>query len=277
MGGRARFRPAVLIAVPTGILLIIVSWTHFVASRVARAIQHPVVLPYEEATKTSEIDWDVTSSPVASGHGVELVQHHVDVQMTLVYPRFGFADDSFFVRVSDLTFSYAGTDPSDVLLFKNRKLLLERHTNRGERTSIYSMIERFPLGGLGISLSIPGAEVSPTGVVQLTEGDLKWAVRPTHSGTYKGLFHLSEIPGSKPLVATWWKPEYWFEFVNSDSSFSIEVKDRILTRERLISWMGTFFGAFLTLPGIIAFLNSRREREKKRQEEEGKTRRIIVS
>ena len=137
----------------------------------------------------------------------------------------------------------------------------------------------FDSGCLGLSLSVPGSEVSPNGVAPLRGGVAEWIVRPAHAGSYKALVEIVETKcAERSLVAVQENSGkgYGFEFINQPTSFTFNVTDRLLTREKMVSWIGGFFGAFLTLPGIIAFIEAQREKRNKRREDEDKSRRIIV-
>ena len=68
---------------------------------------------------------------------------------------------------------------------------------------------------------------------------------------------------------------YYSFYTDDKANLSIEVEDKLLTREHLLAWVAAFLGAFLTLPGILAFLQKRRE-EREKSTSTQKEKQIIV-
>ena len=248
LNGKVGLRSIALTSALLGVVIIVLSQTHAVIGRVAMLTLRPAKAYFENAvedirvllTKVEDIGYDVPpENPVESS---------AIVHMKVEHPRSSFTDTSFFVRASGLTLSVDAA-PND---------------HDWNEASIRSLLGS---GCLGLSLSVPGSEVSPNGVAPLRGGVAEWIVRPAHSGSYKALIQIVETPCDERSLAISKKvarQEHRFEFINQPSSFSFDVTDRLLTREKLLSWLGGFFGAFLTLPGLIAFIEAQREKRRKR-------------
>lgn len=120
---------------------------------------------------------------------------------------------------------------------------------------------------LSFTLMLAGAEVQPKEKNPLSEaGRTWWSVKAKASGRLEG-FLRPNFPrrtgghGGKHRVA--------YE-VDDHIPIAVDAHQRIFTRPAIVSWIGGFFGSLLTLPGLLAFIEQRRARRKKRQDEESR-------
>jgi hypothetical protein len=169
-------RTAAVTSALVGVFIAISSQRHTVVNRVATATLKPVSLPYEEVVKGLKMNATLRSAPPSVGPDDPdppisidprdlsmLTEYSAKVHMMVEYPRSAFSDDSFFVRVSRLIFS----EPK-VLSFTvggevpPKEVLLPEFTQNWNEANIGFLFYR---GCLGLSLSVPGAEVSPPGFV----------------------------------------------------------------------------------------------------------------
>jgi hypothetical protein len=106
-------------------------------------------------------------------------------------------------------------------------------------------------------LALAGAEVRPEFQVMSPNGQLIWSVKAQGEGTLNGVITI------KPTDSPESRVEGQITYVahpDPAAGFQVRIVDDLFTREKLISYLVSFLGALLTLPGIINYLQDRRKR-----------------
>lgn len=268
----AALRGSAYLVATVGLLFIVLSRVHPIAIWIAGAtlIRHAPAYAAEQ--------WKTTIKQREVLHGYNdnsLRLYFAKVGMKLEYPKSVYADDSFSVRLADLTASDFVT--KEFLLGSQQGTTISNpHWNADELHGLFEDAR------LGFVLSVTDAAVIPNGVVLLNNGTAEWVVRPNHAGAIKGLLEIHVRETTAERERRFYShnepkqdPEY-LVFADDSSRISVDVADRLVTTEKLVGWIGTFFGAFLTLPGILAFLHARREKAERKKQDGEESRRIII-
>ena len=213
-------RTVALISALVGLLIIVLSRNHLVTSRIAKSTLSSV--SYEKVAKAIEMHATVLASPdeaFSQGDGGDEpppLVYMANVRMTVEHPRSAFADDSFFVRVSGMAFSV----PPQATLAQSKGIAPKNSSHPTSPSWSEDNIRLLFEGGcLGLTLSMPGPAVSPSGVVRLNGGVAEWIVMPAHSGNYKGLIQIVEAPCDDRSLVAFGKDveQHGFDFISGRS------------------------------------------------------------
>lgn len=134
-------------------------------------------------------------------------------------------------------------------------------------------------GKMGFALAMAGADVQPSLPQVARNSKLTWSVYPKGPGMLSGFIiplptDVSYQDGRAVIAGQ--KIEF-DTHIDDNLTFHTRVKENLFRPSALVSSIVSFFGALLTLPGILTFFRerkSRRDIKRKKQEEE---RRIIMS
>ncbi len=262
--GGPHFRSALYVVAAVGVFLVPVSLDRSFMGWVAKSsVRSSTISPDTEAEWKAQLE-HVVSGPIAGLSDVftPIVSNYVDLTMKVDFPSSVYADSDFIVRASGIVGS------SFVTKERSITSLTEKTVNDPSWNST-KLQGLFDAGRLGLVLSIGGADVKPEGLALLSKGEAVWVVTPKHAGTLKGFLRVHPNLTVEEVKSGLKENNAGFFFAVSPSSeITVSSIDRILTRERVLSSIVGFFGAFLTLPGIIAFIQARRKRAQKQKSNE---------
>src|SRR5437667_3964167 len=111
--------------------------------------------------------------------GVPFLKFTAKLDLKGDYPRVAYTRDSFMIRVLDVK----PTEISVKRVWLGHEDDITGHEYDEEAQFVRSLFDN---GMMGLELSMPGADVSPTGINELSGGMVRWAVRVNTAGTIKG-------------------------------------------------------------------------------------------
>lgn len=142
-------------------------------------------------------------------------------------------------------------------------------------------LEPIKSGRIGFALSIAGLETRPKDVAFASDGQVQWSAMAQKTGTLEGF--IVAVPDSDIYVLPLRNDILVSYQIHSNPKqiITIKVVEDLFSREKLFSYVVTFLGTLLTLPGILSFLRDRQKakeerREKEAQKEREAEKRLII-